>query len=260
MIHRIPTPRILPLTIAVMAALLAVKSVGLVRAAALSAEKSSTLVVASAQASEKPAEKKPAEKTAEKPAAAPHGSPPPKPAAEEAAPPPIPTEPPISDSERAVLLELRQRRQELDARETTLSARESMLVAAEQKLSARVGELMALQKRLEALETGREQREEASWQGLVKVYETMKPRDAATIFNDLASNVLLNVLDRMKDSKAAPVLAAMNPDKARDVTAQLAQLRTQRNAPLDATASRPVAPTASPMPPAVPPKGSRTPG
>lgn len=255
MIHRIPTPRILPLTIAVMAALLAVKSVGLVRAAAMSAENSSTLMVASAQASEKPAEKKPAEK----PAAA-HGSPSPKPAAEEAAAPPIPTEPPISDSERAVLLELRQRGQELDARETTLSARESMLAAAEQKLSARVSELMTLQKRLEALDAGREQREEASWQGLVKVYETMKARDAATIFNDLAPNVLLNVLDRMKDSKAAPVLAAMNPDKARDITAQLAQLRTQRNAPLDATASRPVAPTASPMPPTVPPKGSRTPG
>ena len=68
-----------------------------------------------------------------------------------------------------------------------------------------------------------------SWQGLVKLYEAMKPRDAATIFNDLDMPVLLQVVDRMKEAKAAPVLAAMQPDKARDLTARLAQMRTQRD-------------------------------
>ena len=49
----------------------------------------------------------------------------------------------------------------------------------------RVEELGALQKKLQDLEAARQQREEAGWQGLVKLYETMKPRDAAVIFNDL---------------------------------------------------------------------------
>ena len=62
------------------------------------------------------------------------------------------------------------------------------------------------------------------------MYEAMKPRDAATIFNDLQMSVLLQVVDRMKDAKAAAILAAMTPDKARDVTAELAQMRTGRNA------------------------------
>jgi len=130
-----------------------------------------------------------------------------------------------------VLLELRQRRQDLDERDAALAARESVLAAAEQKLSARVAELQALQKTLEALETARKQREDVSWQGLVKLYEAMKPREAATIFNDLEMPVLLQVVDRMKEAKAAPVLAAMQPDKARDLTAKLAQLRTQRDGP-----------------------------
>ena len=93
-----------------------------------------------------------------------------------------------------MLLELRQRRQELDAREAALAARESVLAAAEQKLSARVAELQALQKKLEALEAARKEREDVSWQGLVKLYEAMKPRDAATIFNDLEMPVLLQVV------------------------------------------------------------------
>jgi len=39
----------------------------------------------------------------------------------------------------------------------------------------------------------------------------------------------LPVLDRMKESRAAPILAAMLPDRARLVTAELARLRTERN-------------------------------
>jgi flagellar motility protein MotE (MotC chaperone) len=143
--------------------------------------------------------------------------------------------PPVSDSERAVLLELRQRRQELDARARTLETRESVLAAAEQKLGARVTELQTLQRSLETLEAARQQRDDANWQGLVKLYEAMKPRDAAAIFNDLDQPVLLQVVDRMKEAKAAPILAAMQPDKARAVTAQLAALRTRRNTPAAAS-------------------------
>jgi flagellar motility protein MotE (MotC chaperone) len=84
----------------------------------------------------------------------------------------------------------------------------------------------------------------------------MRPRDAATIFNDLDEPVLLNVLDRMKDSKAAPVLAAMKPDKARDITAKLAQVRSERNAPL---AAAPAPRTPASLPPSAP-AAPRTPG
>lgn len=203
-------PRLLPATIAVLAVVLGMRSVALVQAA-LPAASGSTTVLAAAQASPGAAARKP---------------PPPQPAK-----PPAATEPPaVSDAERAVLLDLRQRRQLLDAREGSLKQRESVLAAAEQKLNARVQQLLSLQQKLEALEAARRQREELGWQGLVKVYEVMKPRDAATIFNDLQMPVLLPVLDRMKEAKAAPILAAMNPDKAREVTAALAKLRTNRNA------------------------------
>jgi flagellar motility protein MotE (MotC chaperone) len=203
--------RLLPIMIFVMSSLLALKSVQLVRAAVSTYDTTANVV-----------------STAE--AATPVEHPPPPPAAT----PTLPDEtvpPPVTDSERAVLLELRQRREELDARDAALAARESVLVAAGEKLSARVAELQVLQKKLEALDAARREREDTSWKGLVKVYEAMKPRDAATIFNDLETPVLLQVVDRMKEAKTAPVLAAMQPDKARDLTAKLAQMRTQRDTP-----------------------------
>ncbi len=128
-----------------------------------------------------------------------------------------------------MLQELRQRRQELDSREQAVAAREAVLQAAERKIDQRVAELQALQQRLEALNTARTQRQDASWQGLVKLYTSMKPRDAATIFDDLDMPVLLEVVDRMNERRAAPILAAMQPERAREITAKLAALRLKRD-------------------------------
>ena len=142
-------------------------------------------------------------------------------------PSPDPAPPPVGDAERALLQDLRSRKLEIDARDQATSEREAVLSAAEHKLSERVDQLAALQTRLEALDAERKAHDEANWSGLVRTYEAMKPRDAATIFNDLDLAVLLPVLDRMKEGKAALVLAAMQPERARLVTAKLAQQRSQ---------------------------------
>jgi len=236
----IPTPRLLPLTIFAMGGLLAMKSVTLVRAAVGGADAGAAAAapaVAPAHAAPSAAQDNPAAKGTTTQGTTTQGTTTQAPATQAAAgavpvmpsmpPPPAPA---VSAGERTVLLELRRRRDELDTRETMVSAREATLAAAELRIGARVGELQALQKKLEDLEQAREQRDDASWDGLVKLYETMKPRDAATIFNDLDMPVLLGVVDRMKDAKAATVLAAMQPDKAREVTTKLAALRTKRAA------------------------------
>ncbi len=141
-----------------------------------------------------------------------------------------PPEPAISDGERNALQDLRARRTLLDTRATKLDEREALLSAAEHRLADRIQQLAALQTKLEQLEKDRHDREEANWRGLVKTYEAMRPRDAATIFNELESPVLIQVLDRMKEAKAAPILAAMTPERARAATTQLAQYRNQVNA------------------------------
>lgn len=244
-----PARRLLPWTICAMGALLVVKSVSLVRAAVPGGAPVSVVAPARAEAAAKPTEAaakptnaalKPGE--AAPPAGPAPGSTPvatPSPAAR-----PSGDEAPVSDSERALLLALRQRRSEIEARDAALTQREAVLAAAETRLGARVEELTSLQRRIEALEAARKDRDEANWRGLVKLYETMKPRDAATIFNDLEMPVLLQVVDRMKESKAAPVLAAMQPDRARLLTAELAQMRAHLNtaAAADRTAPTPTSP------------------
>ncbi len=132
---------------------------------------------------------------------------------------------PPSAAERALLEELRARRVALDAREQALVVRESVLVATEQRLARRVEELTALQQRLEVLDKAAREREDAGWRGLVRIYENMRPRDAARIFNELEMVTLVEVVDRMKERTAAPILAGMEPDKAKALTAELARRR-----------------------------------
>jgi flagellar motility protein MotE (MotC chaperone) len=228
----IPAPRLLPMTIAMLAVLLLVKSAVLLEIAVAHGGKPDSVIVTAANAAS--TERSP---DAAPERARPQANAPPHPSEPKAADPkPDPTPsgptatPAVSDSERALLQDLRQRRKDLDTRAEAVAARESMLAAAEQKIAERVTELQALQQKLEGLNAAQKQKEDAGWQGLVRLYEAMKPKDAAAIFNDLQMPVLLQVLDRMKDAKAAAVMAAMNPDRARDVTAELAQMRTGKDA------------------------------
>ncbi len=137
----------------------------------------------------------------------------------------------VNPAERALLEDLLSRSKQLDQREQALDERKVVMEAAEAKLELRINQLSTLQSNLEQLDGARKQRQGANWTGLVKVYEAMKPRDAAAIFDVLDIHVLLEVLDRMNERKAAAVLAAMQPERARMATQMLAQMRTQEDIP-----------------------------
>ncbi len=145
-----------------------------------------------------------------------------------AVPAPMAEEPsPEQRAERALLEGLRARRIELEGREQALAARELVLAAAERRLTQRIEEMAALQQRLQSADQALGAREEAGWRQMVKLYEGMRPRDAAAIFDDLEMPVLVQLVDRMREAKAAPVLGAMKPDRARLLTAELARHRAR---------------------------------
>lgn len=140
-----------------------------------------------------------------------------------------PPAPPPADqvAERAVLEALRARRTDIEAREAALAQREMLIAAAERRLADRLDELGALRQRLEVESRQRDERTEQGWRQMVRLYEGMRPRDAAGIFDELDMLVLIQVVDRMREARAAPVLAAMRPERARLVTTELARHRSR---------------------------------
>lgn len=129
----------------------------------------------------------------------------------------------FSEREVQLLQELAERRTVLDSRERQLDEREALLKAAEQRLVEKQTELNSTKEEIMALLKQQDEQEKAKINQLVAIYENMKPKDAANIFNELEMPVLLQVIKNMKERKVAPVIASMSTEKARFLTKELAE-------------------------------------
>lgn len=128
----------------------------------------------------------------------------------------------FSPSEIALLENLARRRDEIEKRAQSLDVRENLLVATESRIDEKIGTLKSLEKRIDQLVEQHEEAEEKRIQKLVVVYEKMKPKDAARIFDQIELDILLEVTGRMKEAKVAEVLAKMTSQRAQELTIALA--------------------------------------
>lgn len=128
----------------------------------------------------------------------------------------------FSKSEVTVLESLSARREELDRRAKLLDTREQLLNAAEKRVEERIAELKDIEARINARIGVQDEQNENRLAGVVSMYETMKPKDAARIFERLDMGVLLEVAKRMEPRKLSAVLAQMDPVSAQDLTVELA--------------------------------------
>jgi len=128
-------------------------------------------------------------------------------------------------SEIELLQELSRRRKELDGRERAIIQREGLLMAAESRLEVKINELELIKTDIETLITKYNAQEEEKFKGLVSIYEKMKPKDSARIFDQLDIEILLEVFERMKASKSASILAQMKAARAKEITSRIAERR-----------------------------------
>jgi len=122
-----------------------------------------------------------------------------------------------------VLQDLVDRRDALEARERELNLRESLLNVAEQRIETKITNMEDLRTEIQGLLRQYDEQEEAELKSLVKIYETMKAKDAARILQELEPRILLSIMALMKERSSASVLAAMDAPTARIVTTQLAR-------------------------------------
>ncbi|MDW5535229.1 MotE family protein [Azospirillum lipoferum] len=140
---------------------------------------------------------------------------------------------PIDNQE--LLQHFAERRAEIERRTKEMEQREALLAAAEKRIDQKVAEMEKTKSDIQKLMAQGDEKQSAQLESLVKIYETMKPKEAARIFEELDMPVLLGVIQKMKEQKTAPILAAMDPVKAKEVTAAL----VERRVPLTATVTAP---------------------
>ena len=146
-------------------------------------------------------------------------------------PVPLDIDRPVSPAERAILESLQKRRAELDARAHDLDVREDLLRAAEKRVGGRIEELKELEGRISAVLQQRDEAEAARFKNVVTMYETMKAKDAAKIFDGLDLKVLLDVVREINPRRMSDILAQMTPETAQRLTAELATRSGGRDSP-----------------------------
>lgn len=128
----------------------------------------------------------------------------------------------ISPAELRIIQRLSERRGQLDARDADFSTMLPLMAAAEQKLDERLAELNAVRAELQSMLGQADEREQAEIERLVQVYQAMRPREAAAVFNTLNDQVRLPVAQAMRPRALAAIMAQMPPAAARELTEKLA--------------------------------------
>jgi flagellar motility protein MotE (MotC chaperone) len=141
---------------------------------------------------------------------------------------PLDIEHPISPAERAILESLQKRRADLDARARQLDVREDLLRAAEKRVGGRIDELKDLEARVSAALQQKDEGEAARFKNVVTMYENMKAKDAAKIFDGLDIKILLDVAKEINPRRMSDILALMAPENAQRLTVDLAMRSAQK--------------------------------
>jgi flagellar motility protein MotE (MotC chaperone) len=130
---------------------------------------------------------------------------------------------PVSPSERAILERLQSRRQELEARAREIDIRESLLKAAEKRVESRVEELKGVESRISTATEQKTEADAARFKGIVTMYEGMKPKDAAKVFDRLEMSVLFEIASQIAPRKMSDILGLMSPEAAERLTIEMAR-------------------------------------
>jgi flagellar motility protein MotE (MotC chaperone) len=154
--------------------------------------------------------------------------PPPTPAASR-----VPLERTPSPAERAILERLAERRSELDARARELDARDALMKASEKRLEARINELKELEARISAAAQQKDEGEAAKFKNLITMYDNMKAKDAAKIFDRLDLRVLVDVATQINPRRMSDILAQMSAEAAERLTVEFAARAKDKDWPGD---------------------------
>jgi flagellar motility protein MotE (MotC chaperone) len=129
----------------------------------------------------------------------------------------------VSPSERAILERLQARRQELEQRAREIEIRESLLKSAEKRIEGRVDEMKATEAKISTATGQKAEQDAARFKGIITMYEGMKPKDAAKVFDRLEMSVLYDIASQIAPRKMSDILGLMQPEAAERLTVELAR-------------------------------------
>ncbi|MGC8718668.1 MAG: MotE family protein [Thermodesulforhabdaceae bacterium] len=127
----------------------------------------------------------------------------------------------ILPAECGSLLEKKER--ELIERERMLAAREALLKDLQKDIEAKLARLEEIQKNIESFKKEQERLKNEKIDSLVKIYGSMKPKEASKLLEKLDDDLVVSIISRMTTDQAAKIIANMDIKKAAEISQKLSR-------------------------------------
>jgi flagellar motility protein MotE (MotC chaperone) len=127
-----------------------------------------------------------------------------------------------SAEEVRVLKSLADRRAQLEELERKQREKEMALQALDKELQSRLTQIEQIKQEVDITLKKIDTQEKQELKGLVKIYEGMKPKDAAKILNQIDLNTLRDIVELMNQRKASEILGSMDEGRVKDLTLSMA--------------------------------------
>lgn len=127
----------------------------------------------------------------------------------------------MEEAETTLMQELQRRRAALEEQEKALGQREQELASLQAEVEKKIQRLTQLREELKGLLSQQQSQREARLLHLVKLYEAMRPEEAASLLNSLDETLAVGLLSHMNKKKAGKVLAMVNPQRASQLSEKL---------------------------------------
>lgn len=128
-----------------------------------------------------------------------------------------------SDSLSALAQDMESRQAALERREASIAAKEEDLRAVEARLDERLAQLKAIREEIAEQLSRIDEVEDDRRDALVRMLQSMRPKQGAPILAELEDDLAVAVVDLMSPGKAGKLLAALPAAKAADLMQKLSQ-------------------------------------
>ncbi|QIG79672.1 MotE family protein [Stakelama tenebrarum] len=125
----------------------------------------------------------------------------------------------------AIEQDMAQRDQQAAERRRSLQLREQAAVAAEARLQASMASQREAAAEGDAAAGAEAEAEGVQYDELARIYQSMRPKNAAVVFEQLTMDVQVEVAKRMRERNTALIMANMTPEGAAKLTMALARGR-----------------------------------
>ncbi len=126
------------------------------------------------------------------------------------------------DDFHAMLKGFQKREARLEQQEQAMVSRQQALIASDRQIESKLVRLEAAEQKLRQTMAMADTASESDVGRLTKVYETMKPKQAAALFEEMTPEFAAGFLGRMRPEAAAGIMAGLSPPAAHTISVVLA--------------------------------------